>query len=457
MKRKALAFTILGLVLSVGAGVAAVLLLSAHRVADSPSLKVGAAFVTVLALMVGIVIVEIVSVFKIDDSTFHTALIAGSLFATFALSTDMRIFLQTFGIAVPEFVMGISGEIAFILAAGCCCWFVTYTNGTAVEAKTAVGVALPVIAAFMVYSLTFVYGYGYIAHFAIVVTLSVAFCALFVRAEKRGRIGFTMYFTASLFCFVTGVQTVNVLVYGGVAHAVTGISLVYAVLAAAMFLIVYLLFAIRADFKAVRSVEYKHKAELYETKALSGQIKPHFIFNSLEALRSLYHRDLALGDAALGHLSDFLRGSIHSFDSELVPFETELDNVFSYTELENLKRRDKVEVIFDIDFTAFRVPPFSIQPFVENALKYSGVDTLENGRIIISSYKSGDCAVVEISDNGKGFDLSAVPESSHGIKNACGRFALALGTEPEIESKAGEGTRIKIVIKLQEAEREEEE
>ena len=446
-------FTMISLFAALSVGIAISLILTLLGVQTVPKLTIGAVFVAMVGLMFLLVIVEIVSAIKIDDSTFHTALLAGCLFILYACSSDMQLFFAAFGIRLPEAAFGIASEIAFVLTTICCCWYVIFLYHLTVNKMVIIAFAATILSILLgVYSVTIFFGYGYIVHFIIAILMTIAFCTILCGAEKKQKLGVTTYFTVEIFCLSTGVQSVNALFYNNCTVVATGISLAYLVFTFAMFALVYLLFSIHTDSKALKSSEYKHQAELFKTKALSGQIKPHFIFNSLEAIRVLYHQDTATGDTAINLLSEFLRGSINAFDSELVPFETEIDNIFSYTEFENLKRQKKIEVIFNIDYTDFLVPPFSVQPFVENALKYSGVDQIENGSIIISSYKSGDCAVVEIIDNGKGFDLTKISKSSHGIKNASGRFALTLDTVPEIESTIGAGTHIKIMIDLKKHE-----
>lgn len=449
MKNKSLTLLISGL-LTVGiAGAAIAIILSLSGVDTQPDLAVGSVYIAAVGMMFIVLIVEIVSAIKIEDSTFHTALLAASLIVLYLFSTDMQLFFAEFGIDIPKAVFGTASEIAFVLTSVLCCWYIVFLYNLSVNRKAIASTSVPILATLLITDgLTIDLGYGYIAHFIIAAFISATFCIILWRAKRKQNIGITTYFVVAMFILSVGVQNVNALFYSGCTAVVPGISLAYAVMTVTMFLCVYMLFSIRADSKAVKSGEYKHQAELFEKKALSGQIKPHFIFNSLEAVRTLYHRDIAQGDAAVNHLSDFLRGSIKSFDSELIPFETEINNVFSYTEFENLKRQNKIDVIYNIDFTEFSVPPFSVQTFVENSLKHSGVDGIENGIIVISSYKSGENAVVEIYDNGKGFDPSKISENSHGIKNARGRFALTLGCEPEIESAAGSGTRIIITIGL---------
>lgn len=448
MKNKALLITIVGILIATAAGIAAALIITKNGASSERNLIIESMFVAVVGLLLIILTVEIISVFKINDSTYHTALIAGFLIVLYAFSADMLTFFADLGIYLSKTGFAIVSEIAFVATTLCYCWYVKFLYELTLNKKTFIAISVTIGVLQATYIAANFFGYGYVVHFVIAGFVSFVFCAVLYNAGKKNEIGAIVYFMSATFALSVGAQSVNTLFYNECTATVPGISLVYAGLSFWMFLLVYFRFSIHAHKKAVKSNEYKHQAEVFETKALSGQIKPHFIFNSLEAVRVLYHQDIAVGDEALNHLSNFLRDSIHSFDNELIPFETELDNIFSFTEFENLKRKDKTDIIFNIDFTDFYVPPFSVQPFVENALRYSEVEKLDNGSIIISSYKSGDFAIVEIVDNGKGFDLSKVSENSSGIKNACGRFALTLGVIPEIESEAGCGTRIKIVIDL---------
>lgn len=450
MKKRAITFVLLGLILAGFPGIAVQYILSLLGVVSTPSLAIGSAYIVAIGLFFIILIVEIVSAFLIDDSTFHTALLAACLLGLYLCSTDMQLFLSNFNDHIPNSIFGIASELFFLLTAGCCCFYIKYLYSIVVKRKTTILILAIIVALFITYSFMLNTDYSYIIHFVLLAVVSIIFCLLFHKAETKRHIGLTSYLTAAVFYFSVGTQNVNVMSFGGILPPVLGLSLIYVALSFTMFVITYLVFSIRTDSKAAKSNEYKLQAESFETKALSQQIKPHFIFNSLETVRALYHENIASGDKAMNLLSDLLRGSINSFDSDLIPFETELDNIFNYAEFKNLKRQSKTEVIFNIDYTDFYVPPFSIQPFVENALKYSGVDKIENGSIIISSYKKDNFAIVEIIDNGKGFDISKVSDNSHGIKNACGRFSLALGILPEIKSTIGSGTHVTIKINLKE-------
>lgn len=456
MKYRLPLMTLGTLFLSVGAGIG-LSSLSFLLGGISPDITVGAAHMIVLALLFLVFIVEIVSVLKIKDSTFHTVLIAGCIIALYFFSVDTRLFFSCFGVMIPAFAFDVASEIAFVLCESCCCWYIMFLYGIEIDGKMFAVISLLMMFSLLFYAVSFMYGWGFIVHFFIVAVFTAVLCVALYRAGRGGKIGLTTYLVAVVFCLSAGVQSVNSLCNNDLLPSLPGVSMGYAFLTFCMFLSVYFAFSVHADLRAVRSDEYKSEALSFKTRALAGQIKPHFIFNSLEAVRALYHKDIKSGDTAITLLSDFLRGSVNAFDSELVPFETELDNVYTYTEFENLKRQKKIDVIFDTDYTDFMVPPFSVQPLVENAMKYSGVEEKEDGRIVISSAMKDGKIVLEISDNGKGFDPSKVGRSSHGIRNVSERFRMALSTEPQIFSAAGEGTRITIEIEPARAKGETDE
>jgi hypothetical protein len=189
-------------------------------------------------------------------------------------------------------------------------------------------------------------------------------------------------------------------------------------------------------------------------EALRGQIKPHFVFNCLTAIEDSYHKDRISGDKAMTMFAKHLRTDVDSMDIDLVPFSQELDAIFNYVGLENLRLEKKFQVLFDIDFQDFLIPPLSLQPLVENAIKYSKTNEKEDGFIQIRSFKRDDGLVeIDIEDNGVGFDPAQTAPNSKGIRNVQERMALLLKATLSIESKPGQGTicRLLFLPKLPEA------
>ncbi len=170
---------------------------------------------------------------------------------------------------------------------------------------------------------------------------------------------------------------------------------------------------------AVAKARFEQELSGMKMEALREQIKPHFIFNSLDAIRGIYAKDAEEGARMLTRFSDHLRLNINVDIQNLVSFRQELINALNYFELENIRFENALTVTLDTDFVDFSVPPLSLQPFVENAVKHGFPKGGRDGVIRISAQKDGDGGVtVEISDNGQGFDPAVIRPEAVGLKNA---------------------------------------
>ena len=181
--------------------------------------------------------------------------------------------------------------------------------------------------------------------------------------------------------------------------------------------------------------------EQLKMKVLVGQINPHLIFNALTTIKSRYHGDMAAGDNALGLFSEYMRESLSLIDTEIIPFEHELKNISHHIDFINTSQVRPFNIIYSIDVTDFCVPAFSLQPFIENAVKYSKVNESEDGYIMISTMAEGELARIEISDNGVGFDTPSISKGAHGTNNSRERFRLLFDTEPVIQSREPSGPK----------------
>ena len=176
-------------------------------------------------------------------------------------------------------------------------------------------------------------------------------------------------------------------------------------------------------------------------------MQPHFIFNTLSSIKVLYNKDKQIADKMLSDFSNHLRYQINSLKNEFVTFEEEINNISNYVELFLLRKNYKVEVLYDLEDFDFYLPAFSLQPFVENSLKYSQIEKLKNGQLIISSRRINQQIEITIKDNGCGFDINNISSTSTGINNCKERLKLLLNAKINIDSKINEGTIVKIVFK----------
>lgn len=100
----------------------------------------------------------------------------------------------------------------------------------------------------------------------------------------------------------------------------------------------------------------------------------------------MYHKDLKSGDETLNLFAKYLRLNIESINNDLIPFEQELTNIENYINLEQIKRSEDLNIVYNIDYYEFTVPVLAIQVFVENAIKYAKTTFKKDGYIEISSY-----------------------------------------------------------------------
>lgn len=197
-----------------------------------------------------------------------------------------------------------------------------------------------------------------------------------------------------------------------------------------------------------------------KTQLVLSQIKPHFVYNSLGAIRVLIKKDPDKAYDVLYKFSKYLRQNIDALgDKKSIPFEVELEHIKTYLELEGLRFPGKFDVDFAVSATNFLVPPLSIQIFVENALKYGIFNNPGGGTVTIRTYASSKFVYIEVEDNGAGFDMKELESKqaegrSVGVKNAVYRIEKLQNGKCEIKSAPGEGTLVFIKLPKMECEAE---
>jgi len=164
-----------------------------------------------------------------------------------------------------------------------------------------------------------------------------------------------------------------------------------------------------------------------ELIALKSQINPHFIFNSLNNIRSLIIEDAEKSREMITHLSDLLRYSIQFNNQEKVTLEKEMEIVKNYLELESIQYEDRLR--YDIHIPSetleIKVPPMTVQLLVENAIKHSISKLPDGGEVKIRSYLLVEDLVVEVENTGSLIESS--DGTGIGLKNASERIRLLFG------------------------------
>lgn len=181
-----------------------------------------------------------------------------------------------------------------------------------------------------------------------------------------------------------------------------------------------------------------------------SQIQPHFLFNALNSICYLCETDPKEAQKALREFSDYLRMNIDSIGvNRPVFFLAELEHVKTYLKLEKMRFEDELAVEFDIQATDFKVPPLSVQPLVENAVKHGVCKKPGGGTVLLSACERANCFEVVVRDDGVGFDPSHVPDDGRehvGIRNVRQRLQAMCNASLDVRSEPGRGTTVIISI-----------
>ncbi|MED4352103.1 sensor histidine kinase [Schinkia azotoformans] len=202
-----------------------------------------------------------------------------------------------------------------------------------------------------------------------------------------------------------------------------------------------------------------------EIKVLQAQINPHFLFNTLNTILSLVRSDPTKARKLLVSLSHFLRQNMSVTTQNIITLEHELRHVKAYLEIEETRFVDKLKVFYQIDEGTLhqRIPPLTLQPIVENAIKHGIKERNGNSQVIISIQKGNNHVHVSIEDNGIGMSEERAKEicvtpikSSNGngvaLYNVNRRLMMLFGEKSglNIKSEINKGTEIAFTIPLSE-------
>lgn len=209
-------------------------------------------------------------------------------------------------------------------------------------------------------------------------------------------------------------------------------------------LLVFVSYIISNIRKSQILVEQEKKLAQSRLDVALSQIQPHFLYNSLNSIYHLIDIDPEKAQNMVSEFSDYLRMNLSTIGSgRLIPFETEMQHIRTYLALEKIRFGDDLEVHEDIRCDQFFVPPLSIQPLVENAVKHGICQKEDGGSVTISAWQGNKGWLVCVSDDGVGFDADDMQPStsSHiGLENTAERLRTMCNATLTIESKPGAGT-----------------
>ena len=281
---------------------------------------------------------------------------------------------------------------------------------------------------------------------------------------KRGILGYSIFVTQFLYLFLLSAYSVKffhrsnynkfviILVMAVIAvitslfeagNIVTG----YAIPITALSLFLYYTYLLTVYQQEIHESVAEKDLRIAQDQImiLRNQIQPHFIFNTLSIIRSLAKRDSAKAVESIDKFSEYLRMNIRAIQSDLnIPFGKELENAEIYLSLAQMDISRKFDVVYDLRCTDFSIPPLSLEPLIENAVRH-GLD-MYGGTITVSSFRDGGNIIISVADSGVGKNNLTEKESGRlgvGIENTRRRLELQSGGRLELDiSENGSTARI---------------
>ena len=271
-------------------------------------------------------------------------------------------------------------------------------------------------------------GYQFIM-FALIVFISITNKKLYVR-EK---VAFCAYCLLPLVAIV-------------LQNAFKGYAIAYASIIVAIE-ILFLFLSVQNNIELAKVQEKNKDAQI---KLMLSQIQPHFMYNSLSAISTLIPIDPNKAQEALDNFTAYLRANLASLsETRLIPFEDELKHIKTYVSLEKMRFNERVNVEYDIKARHFMVPTLTIQPLVENAIKHGILKKIEGGTVILKTLEVSEAYIVEIIDDGVGFNMDDVDFKNNihfGLQNIKFRLNSMCSADVVVESEVGKGTKIRVVF-----------
>ena len=197
----------------------------------------------------------------------------------------------------------------------------------------------------------------------------------------------------------------------------------------------------RARASAIEQERLRAQVAEQRLLALTGQLQPHFLFNTLQGISTLIHRDPNAADEMLSKLSDLLRELLRHRDRALVTLGEEIRYTRTYLEIAELRFADRLGFAIDVPAALHgaAVPLFLLQPLVENALAHGIGGRAEGGRIVVSAQRDGDRLVLTVRDDGAGLPPARAVAEGMGLGNTRERLRAAFGNDQHLTLSPGDG------------------
>ena len=247
---------------------------------------------------------------------------------------------------------------------------------------------------------------------------------------RRYLIAFSVYFSIPLLCMIAQIF------YSGVLLTMLGSSV------AALFML---------GIIVIDHMEQtiSQTQEIAQQKASINvlQMRPHFIYNTMMSIYYLIAQDTEKAQKITLDFSTYLRKNFTAIAKDgPVPFTEELEHTRAYLAVEETRFEDDLFVEFDTPYTRFRIPPLTLQPIVENAIKHGLDPELSPLHVTIKTNQTKEGNEITVEDTGPGFEANDNNEPHVALANVKERLQMMCGGTLTISPRENGGTKVTVFI-----------
>lgn len=250
---------------------------------------------------------------------------------------------------------------------------------------------------------------------------------------KRQRVAFFVYFAVPLVCMV--VQ----MFFFGLLLIVLGTSV------AMLFMFAFLLYD-----QVEQTIRQANENAIQRASISVLQMRPHFTCNTMMSIYYLIAQDADKARQVTLDFTTYLRNNFTAIaKDDVIPFTEELEHTRAYLAVEKVRHEDKLFVEFDTPCTAFRLPPLTLQPIVENAVLHGVSPDLEPLHLSVATRETKAGSEIVVEDTGPGFAPVDDHEPHIALANIRERLEMMCGGSLEISQRETGGTRVTIRVPLE--------
>lgn len=208
-----------------------------------------------------------------------------------------------------------------------------------------------------------------------------------------------------------------------------------------------------AQQHAVRAAQLEASVAEARLQALTQQLRPHFLFNTLNAIAELIHEDPDTAERMVGRLADLLRRTLETDGTAEVPLTNELELVDRYLDIQAVRFQDRLRVRWEVagDARRAQVPAMILLPLVENAVRHGVATRTGPGVLGIRARRDAETLRLEVWDDGPGLSESAAAGSARpgiGLANTRARLAQLYGAAQGLELVDGDPRGLVVRLSL---------